>query len=257
MLGQGIVSRALRALEGWLSRSASALFTSSPAFVDYYFKKMSRVHLPIRLIENKMLAEKAEDLLPRPPGPPWIIGWFGMLRCRKSLHILADLVRQSGGAIRVEMRGRPALDQIPDFHAIVAATEGMDFLGPYRNPDDLPEMYGAVHFVWAIDMYEEGQNSAWLLPNRLYEGGFFAAVPLALETVETGHFLQERGLGGVLPTPLPEALASFFKALSLPRYRELERDMAVAPREFWSCSAADCKALVDYMRTLPVQSAHD
>jgi succinoglycan biosynthesis protein ExoL len=258
MLGHGAVSRAMRGVEGWLSQSASALFTSSRAFVDNYFKAMSHVHLPVRLIENKLLADDAPAPMPHPTpaGPPWVIGWFGILRCRQSLLILADLVRESQGAIRVVMRGRPALDQMPDFYQTVEAIEGLDFLGPYQNPDDLQTMYEAVHFIWAIDMYEEGLNSSWLLPNRLYESGYFATVPLALETVETGRYLKQRGLGVLLSPPLPAGITSFFKVLAPTRYGELEQKMIATPCETWVYNTSDCSALVDYMATLPVKSTH-
>jgi hypothetical protein len=51
------------------------------------------------------------------------------------------------------------------------------YLGRYRNPSDLPTIYGDVHFSWAIDYYERGLNSAWLSPCRMYEGSLYGSVP--------------------------------------------------------------------------------
>ena len=254
MLGREIVSRVLRWLEGRLSRWGSALFTSSLAFVEHYFNALSDVRLPVRLIENKVL----EDEMPRgpivlgmrSPGPPWIIGWFGILRCRKSLLILGDLLRRNKGAIQVVLRGRPSFEQIPDFYQLVAEADGMEFLGPYKNPDDLQAMYNAVHFTWAIDMYQEGQNSSWLLPNRLYDGAYFASVPVALSSVETGRFLKQHKIGAVLPAPLLDSLEAFFRNLTIVQYQNLERVMAEVPRETWAYSTEDCKALVNYMAAI-------
>jgi succinoglycan biosynthesis protein ExoL len=55
LLRRDFIGAALRWLEGWLSRRASALITSSPAFVSGYFNTLSQVRLPVRVVENKML----------------------------------------------------------------------------------------------------------------------------------------------------------------------------------------------------------
>src|SRR3546814_11201269 len=71
----------------------------------------------------------------------------------------------------------------------------MIYGGEYRNPDDLPEIYGRVHLTWAFDFLDEGSNSDWLLPNRLYEGGYFGSVALVSSHTETGKKVRELGLG--------------------------------------------------------------
>jgi len=255
MLGRGVVSRALRWLEGWLSRSASVLIVSSPAFVDNYFERLSCVRLPIKLIENKVLIGEIQRPIPRASAPAWIIGWFGILRCRKSLLMLAALVKQSQGTVRVVIRGKPALDQIPDFHEIVARTDGLDFGGPYQNPQDLPDLYNKIHFIWAIDMYEEGANSSWLLPNRLYEGGLFAAVPIAFAHVETGAFLRQRGLGVLIEQPIDD-LSLFFRTLTTDCYHRLFDAMLNEPRETWVCTHEECRALVDSLIKMSNENLH-
>ena len=249
LLNQGPVGMVFRSLEGWLAGKASALITSSPAFVREYFERMSHVRLPVRLIENKVydphIKASAET---RVPGPPWRIGWFGAIRCRKSLHILSDLVRQSNGTIEVVIRGRPAFDQLPDFEKITTETPGLTFAGPYKNPDDLSSIYRDVHFSWAIDMFEEGLNSSWLLPNRLYEGGLFNTVPIALKSVETGRFLDDLKIGVTLEEPLELSLRSFFQNLTAAGYSDLElRAMKIPPAQ-WHYSRKDCELFVDFLK---------
>jgi succinoglycan biosynthesis protein ExoL len=251
LLRRDAVGAAMRALEGWLARSAAALITSSPAFISGYFNQLSRVRLPIKLIQNKIfdpLSTFANEK-ERKSGPRWKIGWFGIIRCKKSLQILADLARQSAGQIEIVIRGRPTHDQFGDFEKLAAAMPGVRFLGPYKLAD-LAEMYNEVHFNWAIDMYEEGLNSAWLLPNRLYEGGVYNCVPIADEAVESGRFLQRLGIGVTLRQPLGLALADFFAQLTPEKYRALESAVADVPRKTWICTAEDCRALVDYVRSL-------
>ena len=142
LLRQDLAGAALRDLEGRLGRSARLLVTSSPAFVSNYFATRSKLDLPVRLIENKVFigkddARTAARPRARPPGPPWVIGWFGHIRCKESLRILTDTVRRSAGKVEVVIRGRPALEALDDFERSIAQTPGMRFLGPYRNPEDL------------------------------------------------------------------------------------------------------------------------
>ncbi|MDB5492387.1 MAG: exoL [Micavibrio sp.] len=254
LLNQGAVGRMMRWLEGWLSRRASALITSSPAFVKSYFEPLSQIRLPVIMAENKVydpaFAATADLNLPRAPGPVWRIGWYGIIRCRKSFDMLTRLVRDSGGTIAVVIRGRPALDQIPDFHAVVNATPGLFYDGPYKNPDDLHALYRDVHFTWAIDMFEEGQNSSWLLPNRLYEGGLYNTVPLARATVETGRFLVERGIGVTLADPLPESLGLFFRDLDAISYQRLEKAAMEIPHSQWLLRDEDSLALIGALKAL-------
>jgi succinoglycan biosynthesis protein ExoL len=240
-------------LEGWLSLRASALVTSSQAFVDGYFKTLSRVRLPIRIVENKVLLldkEAPRGNIERPVGPPWIIGWFGIIRCRKSFEVLRNLVWRGQGRVRVIIRGKPALNEIPDFHDIIEKTSGLSFDGPYKNPDDLAAMYQNVHFTWAIDMFEEGLNSVWLLPNRLYEGGLYGSVPVALENVETGHFLKKLAAGVLAREPLNDFLLGFFKDLADADYKKLEATGAEIPQATWVYSREDCRAFVSYLASL-------
>lgn len=243
------LSIALRGLEGWLARRASLIITSSPAFIREYFEKRTSIHLPFLLIENKVFAAVDAPVLPRPDAPPWRIGWFGAIRCRKSLAILSEVARRHAGLVEVIIRGRPAYDQFEDFDASVEAAPHMRFAGAYR-PEDLPSIYGEMHFSWAIDMFEEGQNSAWLLPNRIYEGGMYGAVPLTANGVETSRFTAERGIGHCLAEPLADSLSQFLTQLTSETYQAMANTVAEVPTHTWRCDAADCVAWVERLQQL-------
>lgn len=224
---------ALRFLEQRLLDSCALLVVSSPRFIEAYFAPRHRRLPRWVLLENKLLLSELDDSRtpdlqgPSPvAGPPWRIGWFGIIRCRRSLELLASLVRASAGAIEVEIRGRPARDVLPEFDAVVASTPGLSFFGPYDRATDLAMIYGRVHFSWAIDYYEQGLNSAWLLPNRLYEGSMFGTVPLALRDVETGRWLARHGCGLLLDPPLEHTLPTAFASMTPPAYRNARQRVA-------------------------------
>lgn len=218
MTRAGPIGASLRRVERELLSWTALMLTSSPQFITAYFERFHRRLPPWALLENKPLEVEMLPLAAEPgaarTGPPWRIGWFGIIRCRRSLELLASLVRASAGMIEVDIRGRPARDAIPDFDAVVARTPGLWFGGPYDRTTDLALLYGRVHFNWAVDFYEEGENSAWLLPNRLYEGSVFGTVPIALHHVETGRWLQRHSCGVLLTAPLEDALRTFFETLT-------------------------------------------
>ena len=122
------------------------------------------------------------------------------------------------GRFEIVLRGRPAYSEFADFDGFVAAEPYMRFDGPYRNPEDLAAIYGEVHFSWAIDFFEEGLNSSWLLPNRLYEGCRYGAVPIAMRATETGRFLADRHLGLLLDDAVAGALAALLGSHDIEEY---------------------------------------
>jgi succinoglycan biosynthesis protein ExoL len=246
LLSNGLGGVLLRFLESRLWRDVDILLTSSPAFLRNYFWPRGFA-APFKLAENKLLM--LEDNCTRSPqqlsGPPWRIGWFGVIRCRRSLDTLSSLADSMGGAVEIIIRGRPSSAAFPDFDEAVAGRRHVHYAGPYRNPADLAGIYGDVHFVWAIDYYESGQNSAWLLPNRLYEGTFYGAVPIGLEKVETAAWLTKRGVGVVLDEPLEGRLRTFFRSLDQEVYAKLAMAVSALPRTDLASDQTDCHDLVE------------
>ncbi len=252
LLKQNIIGTILRGLEGWLSKRASLLITSSPAFVREYFEKYSLVTCPTYLIENKIYqpVPEPQPVLTREAVTPWRIGWFGAIRCYKSLNILTSLVQQMSGKVEVIIRGKPSTDQFEDFEKQTSGIQGLSFEGPYKNPDDLEKIYGNVHFTWAIDMFEEGLNSSWLLPNRIYEGGYYGSVPLVQDHVETGKHVKNLGTGVQLAAPLEIQLISFFKSLTENAYKTLQAQAQAVPQNNWILTKDDSVHLVHTLTNL-------
>src|SRR5207237_1269327 len=98
------------------------------------------------------------------------------------------------------------------------------------------------HFAWAIDWFEEGLNSAWLLPNRLYEAQAFGSVPIALRSVETGRWLAQRGAGVLLDDDLGDIDARIAD-IDQPVYSALRAAVDAIPRSDLIDSEAACIAL--------------
>jgi len=154
------------------------------------------------------------------------------------------------GKVEVIIRGKPSYDQFEDFHKQTSGIQGLSFEGPYKNPDDLEKIYGDVHFTWAIDMFEEGLNSSWLLPNRIYEGGYYGSVPLVQNHVETGKHVKSFGAGVQLTAPLQDQLIKFFKTLTTDEYKILQTQAQVVPVNNWILTKDDAVYLVHKLTNL-------
>jgi len=244
-----VVGKIMRGAEARFGRNARLIMTSSPAFIEHHFAPRSGIKAETLLIENKVISidQTVQPTIARPlkqPGQPWKIGWFGALRCRKSLTMLAEFSRLMEGRLEIVLRGRPAYSEFEDFDGFVANEPYLRFEGPYKNPEDLRAIYDDVHFSWAIDFFEEGLNSSWLLPNRLYEGCLYGTVPIALEGTQTARFLREKSIGLALPDASPAALRALFETMTGERYHALSDAVAATDQKTWLADRSDCEALV-------------
>jgi succinoglycan biosynthesis protein ExoL len=243
LVGRGWVPALARAVERRLLKAADLLVVSSPDFITEYFDPVQQYRGPWHLLENKIPGSHilaAPQAYVRPTtlaieAPPWVIGWFGVLRCRRSLDILAAIADELGPKVRVYIRGRLSREDITDaeFARIIEERPNMVFEGPYSSPEDLARIYGKVHFSWSVDYIDAGANSDWLLPNRLYEGGYFGAIALGRDGTATARMVADHGLGKKFAEPLAKSICDFLQNLDTATYVKLRTAvMAMSPTCF-------------------------
>jgi succinoglycan biosynthesis protein ExoL len=248
LLEHGISSALLRWWERRLLRRSAALVVSSPGFLTNYFERLD-VRLPMIVIsENKRISAAADP--PRPtPGlsrahPPWRVGWFGNIRCARSFEILIALAQRHPDLVDIELRGRPT----GKLQALIAQNlplSNMRFSGSY-TPSELTSIYQTCDLAWAIDLWQQAQNANWLLPNRIYEGGFCNCPPFALAGTETARWLNNRGAGVILQN-LEQDLEEFMTTLTSARYAKLKHAVASIPTTDLVHSIEECQQLTDLL----------
>ncbi|WP_299684399.1 glycosyltransferase [uncultured Tateyamaria sp.] len=233
LCGDGPKSHAMRAAERRLLAGVQMLVVSSPGFIRNYFKPLQDYDGPWALWENKLAAGTA---LPDRPKirtasdveAPLRLGWVGTIRCAPSLALLAAVADQLGNAVEVHIHGIVHRHALPDFDATLAAHPNMILHGPYEYPGDLAQIYGGLDLVWAQDLWQTGNNSDWLLPNRIYEASWAGCPSLAVSTTETGRRVAEDHLGWVTDSATPDALIALLA--SLDRTKIAERSHALLNR---------------------------
>ncbi len=232
---QGLRSRLLRWLERRVLRRCRLLVVSSPAFIENYFRPRQRFSGQSFLLENKWPQAQMARLPTKLPcelddlGPRWTIGWFGNIRCPESLHILTEVADRLSDRVTIYLRGCVTLIGKETLMNAIRHRQNMIFEGEYLAPDDLPDIYSRVHFNWCIDLCD-GDNSRWLLPNRLYEGGYFGIPALAVSDHETGRVVRQRHLGVSLDNPLTESLCDMLLKMSCDQYVQMRYGIESLPK---------------------------
>jgi len=252
MLSTHIVGAALRALERLLLGRCRGLMVSSPGFIREYFAR-THTNLPKTfVVENKVFSTNGPSMRGATvlPGPPWRIGWFGVLRCRRSLQLLSRLVRSALGLVEVVAAGLPATSVFPDAEKAFGGISGFTYLGSYKDEAELSRLFGSVHLAWAVDFYESGGNSDWLLSNRLYRAILYGAVPVALANVETGRWLSANGSGILLSEPIEEQLITAMTSLTSESLAKARGALARVPTSALTTDAEECRELVRSLAAL-------
>lgn len=251
------IGRILRFIERRLLKACSLLVISSPLFIERYFSAVQGYRGPWFLLENKVFAtgERLDPpCQPQKPvaAPPWTIGWFGVIRCRRSLDILQRIAAAMPDRVVIHIRGTPSE---PDgitkdmLEGLASEARNMHYFGPYRSPHDLAHIYGDVDLTWAVDFSAAGANSDWLIPNRLYEGGLYGVPAIARKGTATGKIVEEDGRGWCLDEPFEETFKTFLDQLDVATYDALRELLRKKERSSF-VDIADTPRLIAALRQL-------
>lgn len=208
----------LRGLEGRLLSRCAALIVSSPGFVEHHFERYYPNRFTAHLVENRLAAganygPRAQPGI-RPAAQPLQVGWVGMLRCQRSLDLLSQVADMLGDRVHIHLHGLPARTEIAEFEPVIDRRANMTYHGKYTSPEGLADIYKSLDIVWAGDFMEAGQNSVWLLPNRIYEGGYYGVPSVAPGGTQTAAWIHAHEVGFTVNEPLNETLPHLIASLA-------------------------------------------
>jgi hypothetical protein len=153
-----------------------------------------------------------------------------------------EVVRRAQGAVEVVMRGRPSAHTLADLQALIADEPRMHFGGSYTQ-GELASLYAQVHFVWSVDYTDEGLNSDWLLPNRIYEGSFFNTPAIAERRKAAGAWLADKRAGLIVDDPVFDTVRRL-TALTPEDYHVLEQGTRDIGTQAIAFDREACRSLV-------------
>jgi len=210
---QDLIGAGVRWLERMLLKRSAGLVVSSPGFIRNHFERRYPGDFRAFLVENRLAPGAAygarvceRKSAPSPGAEPLRLGWVGNLRCRRSFELLCALADLYPGRLEIHLHGAPARNEIPVFEPLIETRANMHYHGRYRAPEDLAAIYDRLDVVWAGDFMEAGFNSVWLLPNRIYEGGYYCTPSIAPAGTETAAWLERHKCGFTIGEPLEASL---------------------------------------------------
>lgn len=236
-VGQGRLSRMLRAVERYALKHISLLVLSSPAFLRHYFAGMQGYTRPWFLLENKLPASAsrnaaalaARSRASRRGGYRWVIAYCGLIRGEQTFDLIVRLAERLQGVVLFRFHGVLTTVDRRRFEEAVARLDNLVYEGPYINPRDLPGIYADVDFAWAIDLENAEHNSRWLLPCRFYEAGFFGIPCLAARGFEIGAMVENLGIGWSFEPSYEDSLMRFLLSLTESEYERCRRRILRMP----------------------------
>lgn len=216
-----LIGRVIRSIEHQFLKRSIGLVVSSPGFLKNHFERYYPGDFKAYLIENRLAAGADYGARPAPEAisdaRPLQLGWVGKLRCKRSLDLLAEVADRLGDKVHIHLHGIPARTEIEVFEPVIDARPNMTYHGRYRSPEDLSSIYEKLDVVWAGDFMEAGHNSVWLLPNRIYEGGYYGVPSIAPSGTETAAWITGHQVGFSVSEPLEQTLPIFVADLASER----------------------------------------
>lgn len=178
LIGNHLLNRFVRFIEGWFLKKVDCLVVSSYAFYENHFQKYYNYpESKVFILENKIDIDPthSNNIEFKSVGKYEIIniGYYGVLRCKRSWDILKKAVKEANGRMVLNVRG--VYNQTISFLQDVGESQYINYDGPYKGFDDLNHMYQNFDIVWAAYPFGNNKPGNWLWARtvRFYEACAF------------------------------------------------------------------------------------
>jgi succinoglycan biosynthesis protein ExoL len=198
LIQKGFLPTLMRLIEKLILNQTSLIVVASPAYIKGYFRKIQNVNNEFFVIENKVDEDRIKLDLNNANIPVnknnITIGYFGGLRCKKSLEFLLMLMTKNSN-LKLILRGFFFRTEAfkDEFHKLNNVT----YKGPFVNPDDLEEMYSSVDLVWSAHMHGE-TNTKWAISNRFYQACFFKRPLISQINTQDAKLVSKYNIGCII-----------------------------------------------------------
>jgi succinoglycan biosynthesis protein ExoL len=231
LLKNTLRSKLLQKIEKKLLSKINLLITTSDKFIEHYFAPITKYSGETYILENKLFFNNRT--LNRPTNVENYnkkylnVGVFGAFRCSKSLDMIMELSEKLDN-VKFILRGY-FLDSTAIYEKTLSKYKNISYLGSYSYPTDLPEIYKQIDICWSLDFSSEGGNSDWLLPNRLYEAGYFGVPLVARSDTYLGEKIRKMNLGWTIETDYLNELSRFFKEITVNEITTFKKNILNSP----------------------------
>ena len=196
---EGVISKIFKFIERLILKKSDLLVVTSEAYIQGYFEEIQKVsNLNYHVIENKPelnINFSNVNTNKNKKNQRIRIGYFGVLRCRRTFEILRKLIKEHGDRFELYVRG--IVTEGKDIVDEIKLLDNVKIEGEYKVPDDLPSMYDQVDIIWACYPYmgEQISNWMWAKTTRFYEACYFKTPMITLEGSQDSYYVKEKGIG--------------------------------------------------------------
>ena len=258
MLSPTPVGWLLRFLERQLLTKETLVIVTSSQYLDNYFEKFhSDRSFPTLVLENKLTARevyvvrsssRANKAMRNDEGGVGTIriGYFGSLRCPYAWRAVLTLADHRSGQFEVLVRGVPrGLDR---FEEDLVDHPRVHYGGPYSDPANLAELYGAVDIVWVAGFHGK-QSHLWARTCRFYYACCFG-VPLIgqIDTFDASE-IERLGVGFSIDLSALDVQQQLVKMLTRSNIERWRKQSQGLPESVYSFSQ-DHDGLLPHLATL-------
>jgi succinoglycan biosynthesis protein ExoL len=240
------IGKFVRFLDSRLVNLCKLLVVISPGFKHIYYEQWLQAKIPVLLIENKLEQNKilAKETLSVGKFSSYRlqtrkkkvirIGYFGLLRDEWSLTALEYLASRYLDSLEIIFAGYP-IDPISNLHDRIKKFPNMTYLGEYKSPDDLEDLYGSVDIIWACypPMNANDWNLKWGRPNRFFESCYFKKPLLVRAGCHCAMEVEQYGIGKLIHGITMEEIFSEFASISYEDISEWTRHMHDLPESVY------------------------
>ena len=226
LLSKSAVGNILRKLEQFILNKTNYICVTSEDFIINYFDKHYKYIANTHLLENKVFPKIDSTLIAKSNitryCSKWRIGYVGLFRCNTSLQLLLELAIRLPKNIEIILAGRPE-KHVNDIFNKLITLKNSTYIGEYKYPDDLPNIYSKIDIIWSADFADHSDNSKWLLPNRIYEAGIFNVPQLCFsDNMAICKYIRSYKIGWVIDKTNIESLLKFFSTLTHESHQQIK-----------------------------------
>jgi len=247
MLKKSIAGRFSRWLERIVVQYIDSVVVTSPLYIQHYFldfqgiKSIEKFHVLENKLSKKQIAQLTfnqvldSEIAESGTKRKIVIGYFGLLRCARSIEILRKLANTSykGFEFHINIHGK-TMGEVDNDDLI--GNQNIEYFGEYKWPDDLAAMYQKVDIVWACYPYGDSVpgNWQWAKTNRFYEACVFSKPMIVLKNSGDAEAVRKYGIGVEVDMEDTITVVNDLKRmLNFETLHKLEKSMCSLPTEVY------------------------
>lgn len=240
LVQEGLTSRFFRKLDKLIEGRCKMLILTSAA-AETYYRDWLRVDTPVLVVENKVerkvadvwqnsFANGARAQVRSTPlaDRPLRVGWFAQIRDQWSLDFVEHLSRKFGDRFQVVIAGFVGLS-IRGFDEFLERNPAIEYLGPFRQIEDLPQLYSRVDMSLATVLPELPTSLA--LSCRYFTSCMLGTPLIVRAGTYAGDRVRQNEAGMVLQSLEPDDAAAELAAISASDWLDWQAAVAALPPE--------------------------